>query len=238
MKKRLIILAMVFIAFFGAGAIYVNDYYKADKYALSSMESTADIAVYNKEDAIVFEPSAPKAGFVLYPGGKVEYTSYSPVAKELAAAGILCIVPHMPFNLAVLDMDIAGEITAMYPDIDKWYIGGHSLGGSMAAAYIAGDNNEISGIVLLAAYSTEDISEKNIDVLSVRATEDGVLNMENYEKYYSNLPPDTQEIIIEGGCHSFFGSYGPQKGDGIPTVSVEEQTLKTADAVIDFILDK
>jgi len=238
MKKRLIILAMVFIAFFGAGTIYVNDYYKADKYALSSMESTADITVYNKEDSIVFEASAPKAGFVLYPGGKVEYTAYSPVAKELAAAGILCIVPHMPFNLAVFDMDIAGEITGMYPDIDKWYIGGHSLGGSMAAAYIAGNDNEISGLVLLAAYSTEDISEKNIDVLSVRATEDSVLNMENYEKYYSNLPPDTQEIIIEGGCHGFFGSYGPQKGDGMPTVSVEEQTLKTAEAVIDFILNK
>ena len=162
MKKRLTGLAVVLIVFFSAGAIYINDYYKADMCALSSMESTADITVYNKEDSIVFEPSAPKAGFVLYPGGKVEYTAYSPVAKELAAAGILCIVPHMPFNLAVFDMDIAGDITAMYPDIDKWYIGGHSLGGSMAAAYIAGNDNEIAGLVLLAAYSTEDISEKNM----------------------------------------------------------------------------
>ena len=61
--------------------------------------------------------------------------------------------------------------------------------------------------------------------------EDGVLNREKYEADRVNLPQDTTETVIDGGCHAGFGSYGAQKGDGTPTISAEEQQRQTADAL-------
>ena len=35
-------------------------------------------------------------------------------------------------------------------------------------------------------------------------------------------------VRIEGGCHAGFGSYGPQDGDGVPTITGEAQIAETA----------
>ena len=40
-----------------------------------------------------------------------------------------------------------------------------------------------------------------------------------------------KELVIDGGCHAFFGCYGAQKGDGTPTLTAKEQIEQTADAV-------
>ena len=65
----------------------------------------------------------------------------------------------------------------------------------------------------------------------VYVSEDGVLNRKKYEADRTNLPQDTTETIIDGGCHAGFGSYGAQKGDGTPAISAEEQQQQTADAL-------
>lgn len=39
---------------------------------------------------------------------------------------------------------------------------------------------------------------------------------------------------LGGNCHAQFGSYGPQDGDGIPTISGEEQIRQTAEAIAAF----
>lgn len=38
----------------------------------------------------------------------------------------------------------------------------------------------------------------------------------------------TQEAVIEGGCHAYFGMYGEQEGDKTALVSPEEQMEETA----------
>ena len=35
----------------------------------------------------------------------------------------------------------------------------------------------------------------------------------------------------DGGCHAGFGMYGPQDGDGTPTITATEQITRTADAI-------
>ena len=60
------------------------------------------------------------------------------------------------------------------------------------------------------------------------------MNRDKYEKYKVNLPNDFTEIVIEGGCHAYFGMYGLQKGDGTPTISAEEQIILTADYIFNF----
>ncbi len=107
----------------------------------------------------------------------------------------------------------------------------------MAASYISSHEEDFKGLILLAAYSTADLKETGLRVLSLYGSEDGVLKMDSYEKYRDNLPEDFTEIMIPGGCHAYFGSYGPQKGDGTPQISNEEQIRFTADAIGDFIED-
>ena len=168
---------------------------------------------------------------IFYQGGEVQYEAYAPLMRACAERGILCVLVKMPFNLAVFDIDAADGIQQQYPQIENWYIGGHSLGGSMAASYLGKHTGEYKGLVLLAAYSTENLSETGLHVISVYGTEDQVLNMDKYEQYRENLPPDLTEKVIDGGCHAYFGSYGVQDGDGIPTISREEQIQITADTI-------
>ncbi len=90
--------------------------------------------------------------------------------------------------------------------------------------------------VIVAAYSTKDLTdEPDIDVLLVRGSEDKVLSKEKYDENKANLPEDYKEVVIEGGCHAYFGDYGHQAGDGTPSISVEEQTRETVDSIVEFI---
>lgn len=122
------------------------------------------------------------------------------------------------------------------PEIASWYIGGHSLGGSMAASYVASHTEEFEGLVLLGAYSTADLSATSLRVLSLFGSEDGVMNAEKYEQYRRNLPEGFREVILEGGNHAGFGMYGAQKGDGVATVTGEEQIALAAEYIAELIL--
>lgn len=216
--------------------VYLNDYYRADIEAIEEYVAADSVSKEILEDnTIVYVPEEINAGLIFYPGGKVEYTAYEPLMKALAAEGILCVLVEMPFNLAVLDINAATGIQEMYPDLENWYIGGHSLGGSMAASYLKDNAKDYAGLILLGAYSTADLSETTLKVLSVYGSEDKVMNKEKYSDNIENLPSDYMEIILEGGCHAYFGMYGEQEGDGIPTISNEEQIDITVEAIVDFV---
>lgn len=237
-KKKVILIAAcaVLAAMFLICVIYASDYYYADGTALDALVSDGAVEVnQNIKDMIVFSPKNPAVGLIFYPGGKVEYTAYAPLLHELAAQGMLCVLVRMPWNLAVLDIDAAEGIQEMFPEIDSWYIGGHSLGGSMAAGYVAGHAEEYAGLILLAAYSTEDISQSGLDVLSVYGSRDGVLDMEKYTSNLINLPKNMEEYEIEEGCHAQFGSYGTQRGDGIPGIRGEEQREITVRYITEWV---
>lgn len=187
------------------------------------------------ENMYAFIPENPEEAFVFYPGGKVEATAYAPLMRACAQNNILCVLVEMPFNLAVLDKDAAQGIQDMFPEAEEWYIGGHSLGGAMAASYAADSMEDYSGLILLASYSPADISSSGLEVLSIYGSEDGVLNMGKYEESIANLPDDYTEFIIDGGNHAGFAMYGEQKGDGESTLSVEEQISISATAISNFV---
>lgn len=217
--------------------IYINDYYRALPEALVVIEQVPEGVIVSevKDKQIVFEPENVQAGLIFYPGGKVQYEAYAPLMAELAEQGILCVLLHMPGNLAVLDMNAADGVLEQYPEIEEWYIGGHSLGGSMAASYIDKHADEFEGLVLLAAYSTADLTDDDLEIVSVYGSEDKVLNVEKYREYRGNLPEDFTEVIIEGGNHAGFGTYGAQDGDGEAKISNEAQIEQTADVIVERI---
>ncbi|MCI7736911.1 MAG: alpha/beta hydrolase [Clostridiales bacterium] len=214
---------------------YTADYYHADDIAVAAMSSAADVTVEQKGNTLAFVPEDAETGLIFYPGGKVEYTAYAPLMRALADNGVLAVLVKMPLNLAVLHMNAANDIPEQYPQIRDWYIGGHSLGGSMAASHAAKNALAYDGLVLLASYSTADLSASGLRVISIFGSKDGVLNMEKYAEYRRNLPAALEEHIIEGGCHAGFGSYGPQDGDGVPTITGEAQIAEAVRLLMAFL---
>lgn len=240
-RKRKLFIALASIALalavlLGACAIYVGDYYRADMDAIKSFADASDVEYMFLDDGtIVFEPDGATKGLIFYPGGKVEYTAYIPLMMACADRGVLCVLAKMPFNLAVLDMNAADGMQDRYPDIREWYIGGHSLGGSMAASYLAKHTGEYKGLILLGSYSTADLSATELEVLSIYGSEDKVMNRKKYDENKAHLPRGFTEIVIDGGCHAYFGMYGEQDGDGIPKISNRAQIMFTAHAISDLM---
>lgn len=240
-KRKLVIwLASIILTLailVGACAIYLSDYYRADLGAIATMSFGEDFEQIELEDeSIAFVPTDIKAGFIFYPGGKVEHSAYIPLMRAMAQEGILCIIARMPFNLAVLDIDAAQELRELYPSLNEWYIGGHSLGGSMAASHLEDFFADYKGLVLLGSYSTTDLNGKGLRALSIYGSEDKVMDAESYKSNKSNLPSDLVEIIIDGGNHAYFGVYGKQDGDGGALISNFEQITRTSRSICEFIL--
>lgn len=239
-RKLKVVLTTV-LAIIDAGAVgfgvYVGDYYHADDAALVAMESTDTVAVQRLKDGdIAFAPDNPQAGIVFYPGGKVQAEAYAPLMQDLADRGFLCVIIPMPFNLAALDANGADGVQEQFPAVQRWILMGHSLGGVMAASYLDGHTQSWGGLVLLGAYSTADLSDDGITVLSITEDSDGVLNRQAAADNEGNLGEDAHELVILGGNHAQFGLYGPQDGDGEASLSPERQRALTADEIVGVFL--
>ena len=237
-KKIAITVIAVFAVCYSALSIYSADYYHADQNAVDALQSNNSVTVVTTDDMVLFQAENAKAGFIFYPGGKVEHTAYAPLMQELAQNNISCVITKMPFNLAVMDTKAADKAISLLGDVDTLYIGGHSLGGSMAASYIDKTKHDFEGLVMVAAYSTADLTDNDINVLLVNAGNDNILNQNKYSKYIDNLPDTSWGYHITGGNHAQFGSYGPQKGDGVATISAQEQLEFTAEAITSFIMQE
>lgn len=229
--KIVLIVIVVLIAVIAVAFVwYVNDYYHAvdvDSY----LTSTDTVQVIQVDDGILFCGGNEKA-LIFYPGAKVEYTAYVPIMMSLAENGVDCFLVEMPFNLAFFGMNKAESIMSEYVSYENWYIGGHSLGGAMAASFASNHLEGLSGLILFASYSTSDLGD--LPTLSIYGSEDGVLNMDSLEagRDYST---DYTEIVIEGGNHAGFGSYGEQAGDGVATIPQEEQWERTVEEILGWI---
>jgi len=231
-KRALLVTAAAVLAMILGCGIYAADYYRAVEAVPICPES---VAVELSDDRMVFIPEEAEAGLIFYPGGKVEFTAYAPLMAHLAEENVLCVLLKMPLNLAVLDMDAAEGIPEQFPQVQHWYLAGHSLGGSMAASFAGKHAGTYEGLVLLAAYSTEDLTDTGLTVCSLYGDRDGVLNMEKYRQYRQNLPENTLELVLEGGNHAGFGSYGHQEGDGESLLDSGAQLQWTADVILEFM---
>ena len=234
MKKRTVLrLTAAILCLLVLGCcIYVSDYYRAEE-TFGILAPSVSLETF--EDRMFFLPEKPEAGLIFYPGGKVEFTAYAPLMAALAEENILCVLLKMPLNLAVLDVDAAKWIPEQFPEVEHWYLAGHSLGGSMAASFAGKHADTYDGLILLAAYSTADLTETGLKVCSLYGDRDGILNLEKYQKYRNYLPEDTLEQVLEGGNHAGFGCYGHQEGDGISGLETGAQIQWTADRVLELI---
>ena len=180
---------------------------------------------------------ATTTGLVFYPGGLVDHRAYVPLAALIARAGHPVAIVRMPLDLAVLGKTRGLAVAALLPGVGRWAIGGHSLGGAMAADLVHDEPGRFAGLVLLAAYPPDgaSIASTGLPVLSIAGTRDQVVNREKLDGSRALLPPTARFVAIEGGNHAQFGDYGPQKGDGEPGIGRGEQLAAAADEIVRFL---
>jgi Alpha/beta hydrolase family len=168
--------------------------------------------------------TSAKTLFIFYPGGLVRPQAYEWLGVALAPLGVRTIIPVFSADLAVTAPNRANDILQKLGDYDRVVIGGHSLGGAMAARYALKNPDKVKGLVLMGAFSanSDDLSALNFPVLSLAAEHDGLATLDEVTASLGRLPKDTKLELVEGSVHSFFGRYGPQRGDGIPTVSRDQ----------------
>lgn len=213
--------------------VYVEQYYRSDEAAEEALVSDENVSVERTGYGWYFDGPGEESALVFYPGGKVEETAYAPLLHELAAEGLDACLVKVPFRLAFLGIGKADEAMALHKYM-RWYVGGHSLGGVASALYAAENEGALDGIVLLGAYSTKKLSD-DMDAILIRGSEDGVLDLKAYEENLGNVPTDAEEVVIVGGNHAQFGSYGVQKGDGTAQISPAEQWGETTQAIISWV---
>ena len=216
----LLILAILVGVFFW----YVSDYYRAEAVALEVIAQNSGIS--QQDNLTILSPTYPTdTAIIFYPGAKVEAEAYLPLLDQIRQTGVTCILVHMPFHMAIFNADAAGKVIPQFPEIQHWYIAGHSMGGAMASKFASDYPDQVDGLILMGAYIYGDYpAEKTLTIY-------GSLN-QSVEDHID----DTENIVeIQGGNHAQFGNYGPQKGDPPATISAQEQQAQTVAAIEAFL---
>lgn len=206
--------------------------------ALAAINSDAQVTVTSGQ-WLVFTPSEsqPITGFIIYPGGRVDYRAYAPAAHQIAAQGYLVVIVRMPLSLAVFGGNTAQEVQSAYPQIRHWAVGGHSLGGSMAAMFAKNHPGMVQGLALWASYpsASDNLSHSGLDVVSIYGSQDGLATEEKINKSRPLLPADTTWVEISGGDHTQFGWYGDQAGDNPASISRSDQQIQVIAATLGML---
>lgn len=208
----------------------------ADDHALAALQPDHESSVTMGRDIVISPGSGtPQTGIIFYPGGRCDSRAYAPVIRPLSATGNLVVIPNMPLRLAVLDAGRAAKIMAAYPDIKRWIIGGHSMGGAMAAAWVYKNPGRVKGLFFLASYPSgmHPLAHSELPVAMLYGTQDKITSKTEFDASRSRLPSHTEFIAIEGGDHYQFGSFG--NVDVTATVSRDEQQRITVAALQSFV---
>ena len=220
------ILDAVIILFF----LWTSVYYHADDTASAAMQSDDIVAVMPTETGWLFDGPADENALIFYPGAKVEETAYAPMLHRLAAEGMDVYLVKMPLRFAFLGIHKAERIVDQ-AGYRQYFIGGHSLGGAMAAIYASEHETDFAGEILFAAYPTK---ETTLDTQIIYGSEDGVVNVDRIKAAPSLVSGRFEEYVIPGGNHAQFGDYGKQIGDGEASITAREQQEQTAKEILRF----
>lgn len=223
-KRITLVITLFFLISAGGFIIYANDYYLADDLALSIYQND-DTLIIEEEYLIVPSSQESDIAIIFYPGAKVEYFAYLPLFNQLSEYGITSILIKMPYNFAFLNIDAANDVIDLLPNIDEWYMAGHSLGGAMASSYASEREDSIDGLILLGSYNYGEYSDENTLIIY------GTFNDSLTDKVQNS----SNVLLIEGGNHAQFGNYGKQEGDPDATISDSLQQEMTVDAIVEFI---
>jgi Alpha/beta hydrolase family len=220
------ILALIALGF-GAGVFYMrlphSPVVLGQDAVVDGMTSRPQVELKNDAGQYIdIQPAGEaKILFIFYPGGLVRPQAYEWLGVALAPLGVRTVIPVFTADLAVTAPNRANQLLEKLGSYERVVIGGHSLGGAMAARYTLKNSDKLGGLVLMGAFSagSDDLSTLALPVLVLAAEHDGLATLDEVKAGLPRLPSDATFAQIDGAVHSFFGRYGPQRGDGVPTVS-------------------
>lgn len=236
-----VVLAVVgIVVVVGVGfLVYASLVFEGDREASLDAWRSNGVEITGTDRSIVIEPTtgATDTGLVFIPGAKVQPSAYLYKMAGIAeATGMTVVITEPTLNLAFFDTRPLSEFTQDAPDIDDWYVGGHSLGGVRACQLAASDAEpQVVGLMLLGSYCVDDLSDSGLDVLSIVAEHDGLSTPEDVASRAGNLPDDAVTVVIDGANHASFGDYGAQPGDGTATIDRQTARAEIAEAVAEFV---
>ncbi|MEE2003082.1 alpha/beta hydrolase [Alkalimonas sp. MEB108] len=167
-------------------------------------------------------------GIVFYPGGKTAPATFAPVMRQLAAEGHLVVIVPMPFNTAFLGIDKANAVMAAYPDIERWHLIGHSLGGVAAAEYAKKQPERLASLIFWASYPASDLQAFSLPTLSVAGTLDSQTTPEKIAANAEKFPARTQFIEMPAANHWQYGYFADSRNT--------EANLRSRQSQIDELL--
>ena len=239
-KRRigLLVLVLLLVAVILLGVRWITGEREPLPEALEALVSDERVEVV-QEPWLTFSPteSDPDTGFIFYPGGRVDPKGYAPLLRAIAAEGYLVVVPEMPLNIAAFRPNIASEITAHFPEIKHWVIGGHSVGGTMAAQYTRDHPEIVDGLVIWASYPADnaDLSRSGLPVGSIYGSLDPRVNDSSVAERRHLLPDDASYTRIGGGDHHQFGSYEIEPEDHHATITRADQQEQIIQATLSLL---
>ena len=207
----------------------------AEPEPLADVRENPAIHIEDAEQGIVMTPADGESelGLVFVPGAKVDPWAYAAILQSLPEEGVTVVITRPWLNLAFFDLRGLDAFTSAAPDVDVWGVGGHSLGGVRACQLSA----DADALLLFGSYCSNDVSDTDLAVLSISGSEDGLSTPEKIDAARDLLPADAEMVEIEGASHASFGDYGPQAGDGTPTISDEEMHGEVARILSGFVAE-
>ncbi len=108
----------------------------ASDLAVRAMAGTPTVTVTDSASTITLTPRTPtQDGLVFQPGAKVDPRAYLPLLTRVAQEGHLVVIVKQPLGIGFLAGDAPRGIIAAHPEVTRWTVAGHSLGGVVASSY-------------------------------------------------------------------------------------------------------
>lgn len=206
--------------------------------AIAAMASDAAMTVTETPTQIIMEPTgtASEVALEFQPGARVVPRAYAAVLRPLAEAGHPVVITKQPLGIGFLALGGLDQARAAEPGAPVWVTGGHSLGGTVAALTAAdAAAGDVDGLLLFASYPAGDMSDFGGAVASISGSLDGLSTPAKIEASRADLPSASTFTVVNGAVHAQFGSYGPQPGDGTPTISNDDARNQISAAALAFL---
>ncbi len=178
--------------------------------ALALARPGPDVTVEQGRFLTLRPQERPEAlGVIFYPGAYVDVRGYLPTLRPIAAAGHRVVIVPMPFELAIFGIDRALDVRRANPDIRRWVIVGHSVGGAMAAMFASRHPDAVRGVIIWDSYPPSIAHLRDFAApvwLIHRARADGA-PPESFARQRHLFPPHSRWAPIRGGIHMNFGAF-------------------------------